>query len=137
MGSYTPGNTAWPVNLVYSATRPLSVKPSTHHKGIAKNLLAIPEDGIETASVRLSTEKLDPGEWCKLVGKSGYVYGAALRSGSGNSLKPIFVSPGHKLSVDTSIKLTKLVNRKFRIPEPIRLADQLSRRRISHLSKRC
>jgi deoxyinosine 3'endonuclease (endonuclease V) len=77
-------------------------------------------------------KKLDhPGSSFILTGSSRYRYGAALRSSSSGSINPIYVSPGHRVSLDTALKLTKLTNSNFRIPEPIRQADQLSRRMVA------
>lgn len=35
------------------------------------------------------------------------------------SLKPIFISVGHRISLDTAVKIVRMTC-KFRIPEPIR-----------------
>ncbi len=42
-------------------------------------------------------------------------------------VKPIYVSVGHKISLRTAVKLVKEVSR-YRIPEPLRIADINSRR---------
>lgn len=42
------------------------------------------------------------------------------------SAKPVFISVGHRVSLDTAVALTRLVS-KSRIPEPIRAADLRSR----------
>ncbi|XP_078121855.1 endonuclease V-like isoform X3 [Sander vitreus] len=49
----------------------------------------------------------------------------ALRS-SDKSSKPVYVSVGHKISVDTAVRLTHSCCR-YRVPEPIRQADCRSR----------
>jgi deoxyinosine 3'endonuclease (endonuclease V) len=79
--------------------------------GIAKNFLAIPEDGLELRSVKLELKKrLDlPGSSFILTGTSGYQYGAALRSSHPGSVNPVFVSPGYHISLSLSLKLTKLI----------------------------
>lgn len=47
--------------------------------------------------------------------------------------KPIFVSPGHKVSIDQSVDIIKNCTRKYRIPEPTRLAHLLvNETRIQH-----
>nr|WP_247886914.1 deoxyribonuclease V [Azospirillum sp. SYSU D00513] len=51
--------------------------------------------------------------------------GVALRSRTGNN--PLFVSPGHRVSLATSVELVMRFTPKWRLPEPIRLADALSR----------
>lgn len=62
----------------------------------------------------------------RLVGTSGKVHGVAYRS-TDESKNPIIISQGHRVSIDTAVKLTKACIRDFRIPEPIRQADQRSR----------
>ncbi|WP_114790805.1 deoxyribonuclease V [Niabella yanshanensis] len=39
--------------------------------------------------------------------------------------KPVFVSPGHKVSIEQSVAIIKNCTRKYRIPEPTRLAHLL------------
>ncbi|KAA0193662.1 Endonuclease V, partial [Fasciolopsis buskii] len=46
-----------------------------------------------------------------------------------NSINPIYVSPGHLISLDTACEIVLKMSR-FRAPEPIRLADQISREKI-------
>lgn len=52
----------------------------------------------------------------------GEVIGAALRTRT--NVKEIFVSPGHRISLDTSIRIVLSCCNKFRLPEPIRRAHQ-------------
>lgn len=52
--------------------------------------------------------------------KSGKVIGRVLRPKDGKSL--LFVSPGHRVSVGTSLKIVKLCLKGYKIPEPTRLA---------------
>ncbi|XP_022929569.1 endonuclease V isoform X2 [Cucurbita moschata] len=49
----------------------------------------------------------------------------AMRS-TADSLKPIYISIGHRVSLDTAIRIVKSTC-KFRVPEPIRQADIRSR----------
>ncbi|ULT46462.1 endonuclease V [Niabella defluvii] len=52
--------------------------------------------------------------------------------------KPIFVSPGHKVSIDQSVDIIKNCTRKYRIPEPTRLAHLLvNETRIQHKKILC
>jgi deoxyribonuclease V len=62
-------------------------------------------------------------EWIRQEGKK---VGAALRTRDG--VNPLFVSPGHRLDLRTSIQIVLTCCRGFRIPEPLRLAHQLSTR---------
>uniref|UniRef100_A0A3B4F424 Endonuclease V n=1 Tax=Pundamilia nyererei TaxID=303518 RepID=A0A3B4F424_9CICH len=58
------------------------------------------------------------GDSFPLIGASGKVLGKALRS-SDKSSKPVYVSVGHKISLDTAVRLTHACCR-YRVPEPIR-----------------
>jgi len=49
--------------------------------------------------------------------------GVALRTKL--NCKPVFVSPGHKVSIRQSVEIIKHCTRKYRIPEPTRLAHLL------------
>ncbi|KAL3498180.1 hypothetical protein ACH5RR_040912 [Cinchona calisaya] len=97
--------------------------------GIGKNLHHV--DGLSLAKVRhlLEVEENSSLDVFTLIGDSGYTYGAAIRSTQG-SLKPIFVSVGHRVSLSTAIKVVKTTCR-FRIPEPIRQADIRSKQKLS------
>ena len=57
-----------------------------------------------------------------LVG--GRVTGTVLRSRSG--VRPLYVSPGHSVSLETSADLVLASCRRFRLPEPIRAAHKLA-----------
>jgi len=39
----------------------------------------------------------------------------------------VFVSTGHRVSLQTAVKLVLELAPRYRLPEPIRLADRLSR----------
>ncbi|GLT59569.1 hypothetical protein SLA2020_323810 [Shorea laevis] len=98
--------------------------------GIGKNLHHV--DGLTQSGVRrlLEAEENRDKDLINLVGSSGFVWGVAMRSTQG-SLKPIFVSIGHRLSLDTAIMIVKMTC-KYRVPEPVRQADIRSR---EHLQK--
>ncbi|MGQ9371642.1 deoxyribonuclease V [Azospirillum sp. A39] len=51
--------------------------------------------------------------------------GVALRTRDGTN--PLFVSVGHRVSLQTAVDLVLAVTPKWRLPEPIRLADRVSR----------
>ena len=63
----------------------------------------------------------------------GEEVGAALRTRSG--VKPVFVSIGHRVDLDTACRLVLALCRDFRLPETTRLADQLSRRTLRAVSR--
>ncbi|XP_042198244.1 endonuclease V isoform X2 [Callorhinchus milii] len=96
--------------------------------GVAKNLLWV--DGLEEKI--LLKEKLkdlqEAGGTYPLTGSSGKVLGMALKSCE-RSTKPVYVSAGHRVSLETAVRLTHSCCN-FRVPEPIRQADIRSREYI-------
>lgn len=66
----------------------------------------------------------DRGEWTPLV-DGGETVGAVLRTRS--HVRPLFVSVGHRISLHTAVDYVLRCAPAFRLPEPIRLADRLSR----------
>ena len=71
------------------------------------------------------------GDWFPMKGNSGRVWGAALQAGK-DANNPIYISVGHKISLETATKITTLCSL-HRIPEPVRFADLGSRKYISQL----
>ena len=65
----------------------------------------------------------------KLVGKSGKVWGAGLKSGK-DSNDPYIVSVGHRVSIDTALKIVDRCSI-TRVAEPIRYVDKWSRKLIA------
>jgi deoxyribonuclease V len=97
--------------------------------GIASHLgvlLDLPTIGC--AKSRLVGEHKEPGfekgDWSPLR-YNGKVVGAVLRTRA--NVRPVFVSPGHRIDLETSIKIVIGCTDKFRIPEPLRRADFLSK----------
>ncbi|KAK6237171.1 hypothetical protein SCA6_012508 [Theobroma cacao] len=109
--------------------------------GIGKNLHHV--DGLTRSGVKelLEAEENRTKDLITLRGSSGFIWGVstilcnikmekngvenrqngvtkAMRS-TQSSLKPLFVSIGHRISLDTAIKVVKMTC-KFRVPEPIR-----------------
>lgn len=93
--------------------------------GIGKNLHHV--DGLTLSGVKqlLEAQEDSAEGFITLKGCSGRIWGAAARS-AGGSLKPIFISTGHRISLDTATRIVKMTC-KFRVPEPIRQADIRSR----------
>ncbi|KAL2517405.1 endonuclease V family protein [Abeliophyllum distichum] len=89
--------------------------------GIGKNLHHV--DGLNQSRVRqlLEAEGNLSKDVFTLIGDSGSTLGAAIRS-TQDTLKPIFISVGHRVSLASAIKIVKMSCR-FRVPEPIRQAD--------------
>lgn len=95
--------------------------------GVAKNLFHIENDidRDEKHMEQIASLK-QSGDTFPLVGSSSrIIYGKALKSCE-KATKPVFVSPGHKISVDSAVKLVHQCS-KYRVPEPIRKADLNSR----------
>ncbi|XP_054545259.1 endonuclease V isoform X2 [Talpa occidentalis] len=86
--------------------------------GVAKKLLQV--DGLENnAQHKERIRHLRAGgDTFTLTGGSGAVLGMALRSHD-HSTKPLYVSVGHKMSLEAAVRLTHGCCR-FRIPEPLR-----------------
>ncbi|KAL8584887.1 hypothetical protein ACOMHN_037590 [Nucella lapillus] len=100
--------------------------------GVAKTLMHV--NGIEdNAAHRAKKHQLRfEGDWFPLITCIGETLGVALRSTS-RSINPIYVSQGHKISLQSAVDLVLLCT-KYRIPEPTRLADLYSRRHLSELA---
>jgi len=93
--------------------------------GVGKTFLNV--DGLQRDKVlRESHERLGgSGDTWRLVGASGRELGAALRSTAG-APNPVFVSRGHLITLETALRVVRACC-KYRVPEPIRLADKGSR----------
>jgi deoxyribonuclease V len=90
------------------------------HLGV---LLGLPSVGC--AKSRLIGEHADPGprrgDWTPLR-IDGRIRGAVVRTREG--VKPVYVSQGHQIGLDQAIRSVLAMTR-FRVPEPIRLAEQV------------
>ncbi len=84
--------------------------------GVAKSLLVGKHD-------ELPVEK---GRWQPLRYK-GETVGVVLRSRTG--VRPLYVSPGHRISLPTAIDYVLRCTTKYRLPETTRLADKLASNR--------
>jgi len=65
----------------------------------------------------------DRGSWQPLQDK-GEIIGAVLRSRQG--VRPLYVSPGHRLGLEMALHYTRACLGRYRLPEPIRAADRLA-----------
>jgi deoxyribonuclease V len=84
---------------------------------------------IGCAKSRLIGEHEEPGQtkgaWSALLFDDKTV-GAVLRTR--DHTRPLFISPGHLIDLDSAIRIALACTRNYRIPEPLRCADQLSRK---------
>lgn len=97
--------------------------------GVAKNLLCC-HDGLNRQFVEdRCTELLQQiGDYIELYTEDGsIVIGAAFRNTS--SRQPIYVSIGNSISLPTALSIVRICSL-YRIPQPIRLADLISRQHV-------
>jgi len=66
------------------------------------------------------------GDWSPLV-DADEVIGAVLRTRS--QVKPVFVSVGHRISLNTAIRYTLACTTRYKLPQTTRLADRLASQR--------
>lgn len=64
------------------------------------------------------------GAFSYLLDKTGRKLGAVLRTR--DNVKPVYVSPGYKMDLENSIRITLMCTPKYRLPLPLRLAHQLT-----------
>ncbi|MEM1586539.1 MAG: deoxyribonuclease V [Candidatus Bathyarchaeia archaeon] len=85
------------------------------HLGVTLN---IPTIGV--AKRLLCGEVLGEGDIWKPIVHNGEVVGGAVYTKSG--AKPVYISVGHRVSLESAIKIVLACTRDHRIPEPLRLA---------------
>ncbi len=93
------------------------------HLGV---LSGIPSIGV-AKTLLVGTHALLPsgrGSWVPLVDGSE-VIGAVVRTRTG--VKPVYVSIGHKISLETAIRYVLQCTRRYRLPETTRWAHRLAR----------
>ncbi len=91
------------------------------HVGVVSNT---PSIGV--AKKRLYGKEIAEGPLRLLVGDNGEKIAAVIESGRG---KEIYVSPGHRISLDSAVRLVKsMLKPGSRLPEPTRIADAISKR---------
>jgi len=97
---------------------------SASHVGV---LLDVPTIGC--AKTRLVGKYRDPGarkgNWTELQ-FDGRIIGAVLRTRDG--VRPLFLSPGHRIDLHGAIRIALNCVGRCRIPEPLRCADMLSKK---------
>jgi deoxyribonuclease V len=64
------------------------------------------------------------GDVSKLVDSNGVQIGNVVRTRAG--VRPVFISPGHKVSFESAVKIVLDSTRDYRLPEPIRMAHRLA-----------
>ena len=90
--------------------------------GVAKRILA--GDAVEFGPARGSTS---------LIWDRGEIVGRAVRTKAGS--RPVYVSAGHAIDLDTSVAAVLATTRSSRIPAPVREAHRISREvRRTHIT---
>lgn len=126
---------------IIEAINSLSIKPDlilvdgqgiAHPKGIGIAshigvLLDMPTIGC--AKSRLIGEYKESGfkkgDWSSLK-YNGIAVGAVLRTK--DDVRPVFVSPGHRIDLKASIEIVLGCTSKYRIPDPLRMTDFISKK---------
>jgi deoxyribonuclease V len=104
--------------------------------GIASHigvLLNIPTIGC--AKSRLIGTYKEPGPKKGTISSLLYqeeIVGVVMRTK--DNVKPLFVSPGHRIDIQGSIEIVLACSQKYRIPEPLRRADFISKKIKRELS---
>src|SRR5262245_43720159 len=92
------------------------------HVGV---LTGLPTFGVAKTPFTTAYDEPGPGRGDRApLREAGAVLGAVLRTQT--NVKPVFVSVGHRMSLDEAISLTLELSGRFRIPEAIRKADSVS-----------
>ncbi|WP_054684449.1 deoxyribonuclease V [Rhodothermus marinus] len=97
--------------------------------GLATHLgVLLDHPAVGVAKSRLFGRHAEPGpekgSWTPLY-DDGEVIGAVVRTRTG--VRPVYVSVGHRMTLEAAVALTLRCTTRYRLPEPTRLADQLSR----------
>ncbi|HEU5128912.1 MAG TPA: endonuclease V [Glycomyces sp.] len=142
---YVPGLLAFrELPLLLRAVESLHVNPDvfvcdgyglTHPRrfGLACHLgvvLDMPSIGVAKNPPHVAVDEPGPrrGDWSPIHGGEE-VIGCALRTRE--EVKPVYVSVGHRCTLDTARELVLELAPRYRLPEPIRAADHLGRQRLA------
>lgn len=92
------------------------------HLGV---LLDLPTIGVAKSLLigKHAELSLNKGKWTPLTDQ-GQIIGAVLRSR--NNVKPLYISIGHRIGLETAINYVLKCTTKYRLPETTRLADHLA-----------
>lgn len=139
---YVPGLLSFrEIPMLLAAWEPLPEKPEVllvdgigiahpRRLGIASHLglvLNLPTVGCAKSVLMGTYEEpgAEPGNWTPLTDpKTGKTIGAVLRTK--RNVKPMFISPGHRITLEDSLALVMGTVRKHRLPEPTRQAHLLT-----------
>jgi deoxyribonuclease V len=102
--------------------------------GLASHLgliLEKPAVGVAKSLLCGKTEKASPEQKVRFLKMGKKVVGAELVTRPG--IKPVYVSVGHKISLDRALRLVLYCTRKYRLPEPIRRAHIIANKEKKNL----
>ena len=93
------------------------------HLGV---LTGVPVIGVAKSRLIGEHEPPDPARGSRVpLTHKGETLGIVLRSREG--ARPLYVSVGHRVSLEQAVELVQATLTRYRLPEPTRLADKLSR----------
>jgi len=138
---YVPGLLSFrEIPVILAAFKQLQIQPDllmvdghgiAHPRrlGIAAHLgvlLDIPAIGVAKSKLtgQYKEPNLTKGSWSELTDKETKI-GTVLRSK--NKVRPLFISPGHKIGQEKAVELVLQCLTKYRLPEPTRIADKISK----------
>lgn len=105
--------------------------------GLASHLGVVTEKPtVGVAKNRLCGEAEEPGQErgsYSFLRDDGEVIGAVVRTRS--EVNPVYVSIGHRISLEKAIEITLESAPKYKIPEPIRAAHQLATEKMEELEE--
>lgn len=90
-------------------------------------LLDLPALGCAKSLLVGEHGELGPGRGCTAeIRHEGETVGMAVRARS--RVRPVYVSAGHQMDLETAVDLVLSGSPRYRVPEPVRAADRLVRR---------
>lgn len=98
--------------------------------GIATHMgILLDKPTIGCAKARLYGSYAEPaksrGAFTYLFDRKKKKIGVVLRTKDG--IRPVYVSPGHRIDIDSVPEIILMCTKKYRLPEPIRMAHHLTR----------
>jgi deoxyribonuclease V len=125
-----------------AAIRKLKTKPDVflvdgqgiahpHRLGFASHLglmLGKPTIGVAKSLLCGKVSTLNQDDWAPIVDK-GEVIGAAVAK---DGKKPLYISVGHKISLERAISIVKACTTSYRVPQPIRMAHIIANKQAKN-----
>lgn len=98
--------------------------------GLATHLgILLDKPTIGCAKTRLFGDYVEPkklrGEFSYLLDNQKRKIGAVLRTQ--DNVRPVYVSPGYKIDILSAIRIILACTKKYRLPQPLRLAHQITK----------